>query len=253
MSQKQSFCIWQPYSSMNSGCFHKNSCFSVLGLLKRFIDKLNIQYLSMKLLTFHEFTLKEKIQVLGRRRNYFCESNYQNSIFVNKTFHKKIIQSTIYICVFFQLILNKLFLLDIPCPLCIESRSALLQICSGLLLPLIATPVANFSVSDYTFVHDINCHSFNLFITPLIILVYSQVSAGTAAYSVPHITDGRKIFSTILSAYQPMFPKIVMIFTFHALLAGFITYLEIKSFMRIIDIQYIMKEEKKSKNLNKTT
>lgn len=78
---------------------------------------------------------------------------------------------------------------------------------------------------------------------PLIIL-NSQVVAGSGAYNVPYITDVRKIFSTVLSVYQPLFPKIAMIFTFHALLAGFITYLEIRSFLRILDHQYLMKEEK---------
>lgn len=78
---------------------------------------------------------------------------------------------------------------------------------------------------------------------PLIIW-NSQVAAGSGAYNVPHITDVRKIFSTVLSVYRPLFPKITMIFTFHALLAGFITYLEIKSYLRVLDHQYLMEEEK---------
>jgi len=64
---------------------------------------------------------------------------------------------------------------------------------------------------------------------------------------VPHITDIRGICRTVLSIYQPMIPKIAIIFTFHALLAGFITYLEIKSFLRLLDVQYLIKEEKKQK------
>jgi len=44
-----------------------------------------------------------------------------------------------------------------------------------------------------------------------------------------------------------MIPKIAIIFTFHALLAGFITYLEIKSFLRLLDMQYLIKEGKKQK------
>ncbi|XP_077267582.1 transmembrane protein 126 [Temnothorax americanus] len=117
-----------------------------------------------------------------------------------------------------EFILNKLLSLEISCPLCLETRSALAQTCTGLFLPLIMAPVANF-----------------------------QIAAGSGVYNVPHITDVRKTFGTILSAYQPLFPKIAMIFVFQALLAGFITYLEIRSFLRIIDIQYLMQEEKKQK------
>jgi len=54
-----------------------------------------------------------------------------------------IIQNIVYI---FQLIMNKLLLLEIPCPLCMESKSALMQTCSGVFLPLILIPFANFSV-----------------------------------------------------------------------------------------------------------
>ncbi|EGI59538.1 hypothetical protein G5I_12321, partial [Acromyrmex echinatior] len=47
-----------------------------------------------------------------------------------------------------ELIMNKLLLLEISCPLCMESKSALMQTCSGVFLPLILVPFANFSVSD---------------------------------------------------------------------------------------------------------
>jgi len=56
-----------------------------------------------------------------------------------------VIIQNIYI---FQFSVNKLLLLEIPCPLCVESRSALAQTCSGVFLPLILAPIANFSVSD---------------------------------------------------------------------------------------------------------
>lgn len=67
---------------------------------------------------------------------------------------------------------------------------------------------------------------------------------------MPYVTDVRAIFRTILSAYQPMIPKIAMLFVFHALLAGFITYLEIKSFLRMLDLQYLKeaKEERFEEN-----
>ena len=44
--------------------------------------------------------------------------------------------------------MNKLLLLEIPCPLCLESKSALMQTFSGVFLPLILVPLGNFSVSD---------------------------------------------------------------------------------------------------------
>ncbi|XP_012064426.1 PREDICTED: uncharacterized protein LOC105627756 [Atta cephalotes] len=120
-----------------------------------------------------------------------------------------------------ELIMNKLLLLEIPCPLCMESKSALMQTCSGVFLPLILIPFANFSIA-----------------------------AGSGVYNVPHITDIRGIYRRILSIYQPMFPKIAMIFTFHALLAGFITYSEIKSYLRMLDMQYLIKEEKEQEFKN---
>lgn len=67
---------------------------------------------------------------------------------------------------------------------------------------------------------------------------------------MPYVTDIRRIFKIVLSAYQPLIPKIAMIFTCHALLAGFITYLEIKSFLRLLDMQYLIKEEKERKLKN---
>ncbi|XP_018316176.1 uncharacterized protein, partial [Mycetomoellerius zeteki] len=114
-----------------------------------------------------------------------------------------------------EFIVNKLLLLEIPCPLCMEFKSALMQTCSGVFLPLMLVPLANFSVA-----------------------------AGSGVYSTPHITDIRGIFRSVFTLYQPMFPKIAMIFTFHMLLAGFITYSEIKSYLRMLDIQYLIIEEK---------
>ncbi|KYN18410.1 hypothetical protein ALC57_09285 [Trachymyrmex cornetzi] len=123
--------------------------------------------------------------------------------------------------VYITLVMNKLLLLEIPCPLCIESMSAFMQTCSGVFLPLILVPLANFSVT-----------------------------VGSGVYNVPHITDIRGIFRRTLSIYQPIFPKIAMIFTFHALLAGFIAYSEIKSYLRMLDMQYLMEEEKEQKLKN---
>lgn len=49
----------------------------------------------------------------------------------------------------------------------------------------------------------------------------------------------------ISSAYQPMIPILATIFTLHALLAGFITHSQIKSFLYILDVQnFIEKEER---------
>lgn len=47
----------------------------------------------------------------------------------------------------FQFVLNKLLLLEVECPLCLETRSALSQICTGVFFPMILAPLANFSVS----------------------------------------------------------------------------------------------------------
>ncbi|XP_011158151.1 uncharacterized protein LOC105194761 [Solenopsis invicta] len=117
-----------------------------------------------------------------------------------------------------EFVLNRLLLLDVRCPLCLESKSALIQTCTGLFLPMIMAPLANFSVA-----------------------------AGSGAYNVPYIKDIKAISRTIFSVYQPMIPKIAMLFTFHALLASYITYSEIKSFIRILDLQYLKEEEKKEK------
>ncbi|XP_011703071.1 PREDICTED: uncharacterized protein LOC105459075 [Wasmannia auropunctata] len=120
-----------------------------------------------------------------------------------------------------QFILNKLILLEVPCPLCLESRSALAQTCSGVFLPMVLAPLANFSIA-----------------------------AGSGVYNVPYVTDVRGILRTVWSAYQPMIPKIAMIFTFHALLASFVTYLQIRSFLRMLDAQYLIEEEQAQKLKN---
>jgi len=117
-----------------------------------------------------------------------------------------------------EFIVNKLLLLEIPCPLCLESRSALIQICNGLLLPLIMTPLANFSIA-----------------------------VGSGVYNVPYITDVKGIFRIVFSAYQPLVPKLTAILTCHALLAGFMTYLEIRSLLRVLDIQYLKEQEEKER------
>ncbi|XP_011634571.1 uncharacterized protein LOC105425474 [Pogonomyrmex barbatus] len=110
-----------------------------------------------------------------------------------------------------EFVLNKLLLLEIPCALCLESQSALLQSCTGVFLPLILIPFGNFSIA-----------------------------AGSGVYNVPHISDIKGIFRTIFSTYQPLIPKIVTIFTFQTLIAGFLTYSEIKSYLRVLDLQYLL-------------
>ncbi|KAL0125238.1 hypothetical protein PUN28_004402 [Cardiocondyla obscurior] len=119
-----------------------------------------------------------------------------------------------------EFVLKKIILLDMYCPLCMESKAALIQTFSGLLFPMILTPLANFSIS-----------------------------AGSGVYNVPHITEGRKIFGTIWSIYKPLLPKIAMIFTLQAVLAGYLTYLEIRSYLHILDLQYLMKESENYKNI----
>ncbi|CAL1684503.1 unnamed protein product [Lasius platythorax] len=115
-----------------------------------------------------------------------------------------------------ELILNKLLLLEDSCPICLESRSVLLQTFTGLLFPLILTPLANFSIA-----------------------------AGSGVYNVPHITDVKRVFRVVSSVYQPMIPVFATIFTLHVLLAGFITHSQIKSFLRILDVQNLIEEEQR--------
>ncbi|XP_067206603.1 uncharacterized protein [Linepithema humile] len=115
-----------------------------------------------------------------------------------------------------EVILRKLLLLDITCPLCLESKAAILQTFTGLVLPLMLTPIANFAVTS-----------------------------GSGVFNTPHYSDMKGIFKIVSSTYKPMLPKIATLFTLHVLLANVITYLQIKSFIRIKDIQYIMKLENK--------
>ncbi|KAM0728679.1 hypothetical protein ACS0PU_004934 [Formica fusca] len=118
-----------------------------------------------------------------------------------------------------ELILNRLLLLEVPCPLCLESKSILLQTCTGLLFPLILAPLANFSIA-----------------------------ASSGLYNIPHITDTKGMYRIISSAYQPMIPILATIFTLHALLAGFITHSQIKSFLHILDVQNLEKEQRDYKH-----
>ncbi|XP_050465916.1 uncharacterized protein LOC126859050 [Cataglyphis hispanica] len=114
-----------------------------------------------------------------------------------------------------QFVLNKLLLLEVPCPLCLESRSILLQTCTGLFFPLILVPFANFSIA-----------------------------ANSGLHNIPHITDLKGMFRVISSAYQPMIPILATIFTLHALLAGFITHSQIKSFLYVLDVQNFIEKER---------
>ncbi|XP_072744606.1 uncharacterized protein [Anoplolepis gracilipes] len=117
-----------------------------------------------------------------------------------------------------EFILKKLLLLEVSCPLCLESRSVLLQTCTGIFLPLILTPLANFSVA-----------------------------AGSGVYNIPHITDVKGVLRLVSSTYQPMIPVLATIFTLHVLLAGFITQSQIESFLHILDVQNFKEQEQRDK------
>ncbi|XP_029158203.1 uncharacterized protein LOC114930562 [Nylanderia fulva] len=121
-----------------------------------------------------------------------------------------------------EIILNKMLLLEISCPICLESRSILLQASTGLLLPLILVPFANFSIG-----------------------------ARSGMHNIPHITDVKGIFRIISSVYKPMIPVIATIFTFHALLAGFITHSQIKSFLHILDVQNFIEQDRRDQKFSK--
>ncbi|XP_070160345.1 transmembrane protein 126A [Polyergus mexicanus] len=118
-----------------------------------------------------------------------------------------------------EIILNRLLLLEVSCPLCLESKSILLQICTGLLFPLILAPLANFSIA-----------------------------ANSGLHNIPCITDTKGMFRIISSAYQPMIPILATIFTLHVLLAGFITHSQVKSFLYILDVQNLEKEQRDASN-----
>lgn len=144
-------------------------------------------------------------------------------------------------------------LLEVPCPLCLQSKSALTQVFTGLFLPLITTPLANFTVSvncrhcyiDYR-IKVLRFISIVLKLIDYAIYVITsvlQIAIGSGMYNVPPINDLRGIFKIVGSAYQPLIPTITLIFTFHALLAGFVTYLEIKSFLHIQEVQYFIEQD----------
>lgn len=121
-----------------------------------------------------------------------------------------------------EVVMKKLLLLETTCPLCLETKAAVLQTWTGLVLPMIITPIANFAVTS-----------------------------GSAIFNTPHFTDVKRTFQIISSAYKPMLPKIATLFVLHVLLANVITYLQIKSFLHIKDIQYLMRLENEENALYK--
>ncbi|XP_011262157.1 uncharacterized protein LOC105254888 [Camponotus floridanus] len=116
-----------------------------------------------------------------------------------------------------EFVLNKLLLLEVRCPLCLETRSVFSQIFTGIFFPLMLVPIANFSMA---------------------------FTSGT--FNVPLITDVKRTFKIISSVYQPMLPMFATIFTLQVLLAGFITHSQIKSFLHILDVQYYIEEQQKN-------
>lgn len=115
-----------------------------------------------------------------------------------------------------QFVLHKLLTYEVSCPLCLESTSALVQTFGGVMFPLFGAAFANFSLA-----------------------------AGSGTCNVPYQYDFRGIFKTICSIYRPLLPKLAIIFTFHALVAGFITYSQVKSFLYIEEMKHLMEQDKK--------
>lgn len=68
---------------------------------------------------------------------------------------------------------------------------------------------------------------------------------------MPHPHDIKKMFTITRSIYRPMIPTLLLIFTFQLLFSGFMTDLQIKSFLRMMDLQYIMEEEERAKRVKK--
>ncbi|XP_014469972.1 PREDICTED: uncharacterized protein LOC106741983 [Dinoponera quadriceps] len=112
---------------------------------------------------------------------------------------------------------NKLLLLELPCPLCLELRGAIIQAAFGYFTPFITVPIITFIV------------------------------VGSRAYNIPYPNEGRKILTIAGSVYQHLIPKLSSTLILQAMIGGFITYLQIKSYLRILDITYLLEHEKKPK------
>ncbi|XP_011343139.2 uncharacterized protein LOC105282666 isoform X2 [Ooceraea biroi] len=114
-----------------------------------------------------------------------------------------------------EFVLHKLLAYEVSCPVCLESKSAAMQIFGGMFLALLGAPLANFSIA-----------------------------AGSGRFSVPLRNDFRGMLKITRSAYQPLLPKLAILFTVNALLAGFITHSQVESFIYIEQMQHLMEQDK---------
>lgn len=53
------------------------------------------------------------------------------------------------------------------------------------------------------------------------------------------------MFSIVRTAYKPMIPTLGLILIFQALFGAYMTHLEIKSYLRVLDVLYLIEREKK--------
>jgi len=56
------------------------------------------------------------------------------------------------------------------------------------------------------------------------------------------------MFRMVSSIYRPLLPKFAVIFTLQTLLAGFIVYSQIKSFIYIEYVQHLIEQDRRKKN-----
>lgn len=115
-----------------------------------------------------------------------------------------------------QIVTNKLLLLEVSCPLCLELKGGMIQSFFGLVIPVLTTPLVNFAM------------------------------IGSKAHNVPYAHEIKKVSSIVRSVFKPIIPTLGIIFVFQALFGAYITYLEVKSYLRVLDVLYLFEQEKKS-------
>ncbi|XP_032682337.1 uncharacterized protein LOC116849360 [Odontomachus brunneus] len=114
-----------------------------------------------------------------------------------------------------QIIYDKILLLEMTCPLCLEFRGALIQSFFGLVVPVLTTPLINFAV------------------------------VGSGAHNMPYAYEFKKVLTIVRQVYKPMIPNIALLCILQALFGGYMTHLQIKSYLRVLNIHYLVEQEKK--------
>lgn len=63
---------------------------------------------------------------------------------------------------------------------------------------------------------------------------------------MPYIHEVKKVLTIVRSTYKPMIPNIALLFILQALFGGYMTHLQITSYLRILNIHYLIEQEKKT-------